>query len=110
MTARYYAVKPDLAGRIPVNLPVVGPKDTYDDAVKIHTQELFDRPPSVFPPPPEPFEYRVLLDVSSVANCTEQETMLLLLADPMLHAVFTMGRHAGFEAAKERYGVDGGRC
>jgi hypothetical protein len=106
MTGRYYAVKPDLAGRIPVNWPVDGPHPTYDDAIKIHTQEMSRWGGDL---QPLRFERRVLLDVSSVATCSEQEIMLLLLCDPMLHAVFTMGRRTGYDAAKERYGVDEGR-
>jgi hypothetical protein len=106
VTARYYAVKPDSDGAIRDWLPD-GPHPTYDETVKIHAQEISANPPRTFPPPPPMFERRVLLDVSSVATCDEQEMMLLLLTDPMLHAVFVMGRRAGQESTEEQYKAEG---
>ena len=98
MTGRYYAAKVRSDNNEPYDF--TGPLDTYSAAIKIHADELLAAT-YVFPPV-EPVLYRiVLLDVGfSSSVCSEKELRDLIMTDPMLSAVFKMGRNYEYKMTR----------
>lgn len=98
MTARYYAVSVDDSGA--VKSPPHGPHDTYDKAVDVHTAYYSRESPRIVNggvAPPDNNGRRVMLDLSSIGGLTfdEHATHALLNTDPILRAIFELGRRVG---------------
>lgn len=74
--------------------PPTGPLSTYSHAVDVHAKYEMQATQVPFPSgwPLHSDERRVLLDVGSVATADDHEMRQLILHDPVLHAVFQLGR------------------
>lgn len=90
-TPRYYAALVDIGG----NLRIVPgpPRDTYSGAMGVHTDHAMRN--VRVSSKPDPYEPRILLDVGSIALTDETQTAKLLLDDPMLRAIYELGRRQG---------------
>jgi hypothetical protein len=98
-SARYYACVLDEKGVL--ILPPTGPFPTYSHAVDVHAKYLADQDAQPFPAgwPLHGDRRRVLLDLGSVTGADHDEMQQLLLHDPVLRAVFQLGRMSGVSRA-----------
>jgi hypothetical protein len=72
-----------------------GPFPNWSEISRYHTGVLAHQPQRLCPEQ-SPYEHRVLLDLSATAWMTDEEAVVdLLLHDPVLHAIFELGRTHG---------------
>lgn len=70
-----------------------GPFSNWTEITRYHTGVLAHQPQRLGK---SPYEHRVLLDLSATAWMTDEEAVVdLLLHDPVLHAIFELGRAHG---------------
>jgi hypothetical protein len=72
---------------------------SYDEAVAVHTDRIARL---ISPLETLGWEPAVLLDMGSVDLGDPAEVERLLLTDPVLHAIYEMGRQHGAHEAKQR--------